>query len=145
MNMKKSLLGKNKYGKIVFVLSVIVTIFTINVFTFPASTLESTCEGDACISEGTTSIAPSLTSDISTYAVNNGVKPIIGAEVYMANRGRFDKDVSGGDAERGHLILLAKNNNGYKNLTKLVSLAFVEGFYYKPRIDKEILENIVAI
>ncbi|MBE5813053.1 MAG: DNA polymerase III subunit alpha [Clostridiales bacterium] len=74
-------------------------------------------------------------------AIKNGIKPIIGSEVYMANRSRFDKDVNGGDAERGHLILLAKNNNGYKNLTKLVSLGFTEGFYYKPRIDKEILEQ----
>lgn len=74
-------------------------------------------------------------------AKKNGIKPIIGSEVYMASRSRFDKDISGGDAERGHLILLAKNNNGYKNLTKLVSLGFTEGFYYKPRIDKEILEK----
>jgi DNA polymerase-3 subunit alpha len=74
-------------------------------------------------------------------AIKNGIKPIIGSEVYMANRSRFDKDSNGGDAERGHLILLAKNNNGYKNLTKLVSLGFTEGFYYKPRIDKEILEK----
>ena len=57
-------------------------------------------------------------------AIKNGIKPIIGSEVYMANRSRFDKDSNGGDAERGHLILLAKNQEGYQNLIKLVSLAF---------------------
>ncbi|MBQ7668531.1 MAG: DNA polymerase III subunit alpha [Clostridia bacterium] len=79
--------------------------------------------------------------DFYKEALKEGIKPIIGCEVYMASRSRFDKDVSSGDAERGHLILLAKNNDGYKNLTKLVSLGFTEGFYYKPRIDKEILEK----
>ena len=59
----------------------------------------------------------------------------------MASRSRFDKDASSGDAERGHLILLCKNNEGYKNLTKLVSLGFIEGFYNKPRIDKELLRR----
>ena len=70
----------------------------------------------------------------------NGVKPIIGCEVYVAPRTRFDKDPNL-DSKYNHLILLAKNNEGYKNLSKLVSLSFVEGFYYKPRIDKEILEK----
>ncbi len=70
----------------------------------------------------------------------NGVKPIIGCEVYVAPRSRLDKDPSI-DSKYNHLILLAKNNEGYKNLSKLVSLSFVEGFYYKPRIDKEILEK----
>jgi DNA polymerase-3 subunit alpha len=74
-------------------------------------------------------------------AKKQGIKPIIGCEVYMATRSRFDKDSGSGDAERGHLILLAKNNNGYKNLTKLVSYAFTEGFYYKPRIDRELLKQ----
>lgn len=71
---------------------------------------------------------------------SNGVKPIIGCEVYVAPRTRFDKEPNI-DNKYYHLILLAKNNQGYKNLAKLVSLSFVEGYYYKPRIDKEILEK----
>ena len=70
----------------------------------------------------------------------NGIKPIIGCEVYVAPRTRFDKEAEL-DGKYNHLILLAKNNEGYKNLSKLVSLSFTEGFYYKPRIDKEILEK----
>ena len=70
----------------------------------------------------------------------NGVKPIIGCEVYVAPRTRFDKEPNI-DNKYYHLILLAKNNDGYKNLAKLVSLSFVDGYYYKPRIDKEILEK----
>ena len=69
-----------------------------------------------------------------------GIKPIIGCEVYVAPRTRFDKDPKL-DNQYYHLILLAKNNEGYKNLSKLVSLGFTEGFYYKPRIDLEILEK----
>jgi len=70
----------------------------------------------------------------------NGIKPIIGCEVYVAPRSRKDKDPNL-DARYNHLILLAKNNDGYKNLAKLVSLGYTEGFYYKPRIDKEALEQ----
>ena len=70
----------------------------------------------------------------------NGIKPIIGCEVYVAPRSRKDKDPNL-DARYNHLILLAKNNDGYKNLAKLVSLVYTEGFYYKPRIDKEALEQ----
>ncbi len=69
-----------------------------------------------------------------------GIKPIIGCEVYVAPRTRFDKE-PGIDNHYYHLILLAKNNEGYKNLSKLVSLGFVDGYYYKPRIDREILEK----
>ena len=69
-----------------------------------------------------------------------GVKPIIGCEVYVAPRSRTDKQ-PGIDNHYYHLILLAKNNDGYKNLSKLVSLSFVDGYYYKPRIDREILEK----
>lgn len=69
-----------------------------------------------------------------------GIKPIIGCEVYVAPRTRFDKE-AGIDNKYNHLILLAKNNNGYKNLCKLVSIGFTEGYYYKPRIDLEILEK----
>ncbi len=69
-----------------------------------------------------------------------GIKPIIGCEVYVAPRTRFDKE-NGIDNKYSHLILLAKNETGYKNLTRLVSMGFTEGFYYKPRIDLEILEK----
>ena len=71
-----------------------------------------------------------------------GLKPIIGCEVYMAPKSRFDKESSTGSAERSfHLILLCKDVNGYRNLTRLVSSSYLEGFYYKPRIDKDILEQ----
>ncbi len=70
----------------------------------------------------------------------NDIKPIIGCEVYVATRSRFDKEANI-DSGYNHLILLAKNKVGYQNLTKLVSLSFIEGFYYKPRIDLEILEK----
>ena len=69
-----------------------------------------------------------------------GIKPIIGCEVYVAPRSRFDK-VHGLDNARYHLVLLAKNYNGYKNLIKLVSAAWTEGFYTKPRVDHELLEK----
>ena len=69
-----------------------------------------------------------------------GIKPIIGCEVYVAPRSRFDKD-GPADKEYNHLILLAKDNIGYKNLSKLVSIGFTEGYYYKPRIDLEVLEK----
>ncbi len=69
-----------------------------------------------------------------------GIKPIIGCEVYVAPRSRFDKDGQQ-DKEYNHLILLAKDNQGYKNLSKLVSIGFLEGYYYKPRIDLEVLEK----
>ncbi len=71
---------------------------------------------------------------------NEGVKPIIGCEIYVAPRTRFDKE-AGIDNHYSHLILLAKNETGYKNLSKLVSMGFTDGFYYKPRIDLEILEK----
>ena len=69
-----------------------------------------------------------------------GIKPIIGCEVYVAPRSRFEKD-GNSDDKYSHLILLAKNKTGYENLIKLVSLSFTEGYYYKPRIDLEILEQ----
>ena len=69
-----------------------------------------------------------------------GIKPIIGCEVYVAPRTRFDKEANI-DNHYYHLILLAKNEVGYKNLSYLVSMGFTEGFYYKPRIDYEILEK----
>ncbi|OGI72395.1 DNA polymerase III subunit alpha [Candidatus Nomurabacteria bacterium RIFCSPHIGHO2_02_FULL_38_15] len=73
----------------------------------------------------------------------NGIKPIIGVEAYIANRTRFDKE-PGTDTKRYHLTLLAKNNLGYKNLMKMVSLANLEGFYYKPRMDKDLLKQYGA-
>ncbi|MDO4176879.1 MAG: PHP domain-containing protein, partial [Bacillota bacterium] len=69
-----------------------------------------------------------------------GIKPIIGCEVYTAPRTRFDKDADK-DKYMGHLVLLAKNNDGYKNLMKIVSEGYRNGFYYKPRIDKEVLRK----
>ena len=69
-----------------------------------------------------------------------GIKPIIGCEVYVAPRSRFNKEPNI-DNKYNHLILLAKNNDGYKNLIKLVSAGFIDGYYYKPRIDLELLEQ----
>lgn len=77
-----------------------------------------------------------------------GVKPIIGCEVYLAKRSRFDKEANV-DATQSHLVLLAKNMTGYKNLINIVSKGFTEGFYYKPRVDHEVLsqysEGIIAL
>lgn len=70
-----------------------------------------------------------------------GIKPIIGCETYVAENSRHDKKDAKVDRSGYHLILLAKNHTGYRNLLKLVSMAYTEGFYYKPRIDKEILER----
>lgn len=78
--------------------------------------------------------------DFYKAAKNEGIKPIIGCEVYVAARSRFDK-VHGVDSDRHHLILLCKNETGYKNLTKMVSKAWVDGFYTKPRIDRELIEQ----
>jgi len=71
-------------------------------------------------------------------AISNNIKPIIGIETYMASRSRLDKEVSK-DKINYHLTLLAMNNQGYRNLMKLSTLANLEGFYYRPRIDKELL------
>ena len=73
-------------------------------------------------------------------AKSEGVKPIIGCEVYVAARSRFDMDHEL-DSERYHLVLLCKNETGYKNLCRLVSAAFTEGFYVKPRVDMELLRE----
>ncbi|GAH45212.1 unnamed protein product, partial [marine sediment metagenome] len=69
-----------------------------------------------------------------------GVKPIIGCEMYVAHQSRLDKSSQRKETPH-HLILLVKNNEGYKNLIKLITLSYLEGFYYKPRIDKEILRE----
>ncbi len=78
--------------------------------------------------------------DFYKAARKHGIKPIIGCEVYVAARSRFDK-VHGVDSNRHHLVLLCENETGYKNLIKLVSSAWVDGFYTKPRIDRELLEK----
>ncbi len=78
--------------------------------------------------------------DFYKTAKKHGIKPIIGCEVYVASRSRFDK-VHGVDSNRHHLVLLCKNETGYKNLIKLVSSAWVDGFYTKPRIDRELLQK----
>ena len=85
--------------------------------------------------------------EFHNYATKKGIKPIIGCEIYVAKRSL--EDASGKEDRSGdHLILLAKNLTGYKNLIKLVSTAWIKGFYYKPRIDKELLakynEGLIA-
>lgn len=86
--------------------------------------------------------------DFYREAKSQGIHPVIGCEVYMAPRSRFDK-VHDIDNKTSHLILLAENQNGYKNLIKLVSAGYIDGFYYKPRIDFEMLkehsEGIIAL
>lgn len=78
--------------------------------------------------------------DFYKAAIAEGIKPIIGCEVYVAPRTRFDKQHEY-DSDLSHLVLLAKNNNGYKNLIKLVSDASIEGFYYRPRVDHDLLRQ----
>lgn len=81
--------------------------------------------------------------DFYLEAKKIGIKPIIGIEAYIAPESRFDKKASGKGFKQNayHLVLLAKNNIGYQNLIKLSSLAYTEGFYYRPRIDKELLRK----
>ena len=78
-----------------------------------------------------------------------GIKPIIGCEVYVTSGSRFDRETAGGEDRYYHLVLLAENNQGYQNLMKIVSKGFVDGFYYKPRVDYEVLreysEGIIAL
>jgi DNA polymerase-3 subunit alpha len=82
--------------------------------------------------------------DFYKQAYANGIKPIIGCELYVAPRSRFDKTTSSiGEATR-HLVVLVKNMQGYKNLMKLTSAAHIEGFYYRPRVDKELLKQCSA-
>lgn len=70
-----------------------------------------------------------------------GIRPIIGCEVYVAPNSRFDRESSSSEDRYHHLVLLAENNKGYSNLMKIVSMGFLEGFYYKPRVDKEVLRK----
>ena len=87
--------------------------------------------------------------DFYKEAKANGIKPIIGCEVYVAPNSRFDKETTGGEDRYHHLVLLAENNEGYSNLMKIVSKGFTEGYYYKPRVDMEVLqqyhEGIIAM
>ncbi len=86
--------------------------------------------------------------DFYKEAQKNGIKPILGCEVYTAKRTMYDK-LAGIDADQGHLVLLAKNMTGYKNLMKIVSKGFIDGYYYKPRVDYDLLskysEGIIAL
>ena len=70
-----------------------------------------------------------------------GIRPILGCEVYVAPGSMYDKETVGGEDRYYHLVLLAENNTGYSNLMKIVSKGFTEGYYYKPRVDKEVLET----
>ena len=80
--------------------------------------------------------------DFYRAAKAEGIKPIIGCEVYVAPGSRFDREARGSDESRYyHLVLLAENDQGYHNLMKLVSRGFTEGYYYKPRVDMELLER----
>ena len=87
--------------------------------------------------------------DFYRAAREAGIKPILGCEVYVAPNSRFDKELTGGEDRYYHLVLLAENNVGYANLTKIVSRGFTEGYYYKPRVDMEVLnryhEGIIAL
>ena len=87
--------------------------------------------------------------DFYRAAKEAGIKPILGCEVYVAPGSRFDKELTGGEDRYYHLVLLAENNTGYDNLVKIVSRGFTEGYYYKPRVDMEILnryhEGIIAL
>ena len=87
--------------------------------------------------------------DFYRAAREAGIKPILGCEVYVAPNSRFDKELTGGEDRYHHLVLLAENNTGYANLMKIVSRGFTEGYYYKPRVDMEVLqefhEGIIAL
>ncbi len=79
--------------------------------------------------------------DFYKKALEEGIKPILGCEIYVAPGSRFDREQTRGDERYHHLVLLAENNEGYRNLMKIVTRGFTEGYYYKPRVDYEILER----
>ncbi len=87
--------------------------------------------------------------DFYKEATAAGINPIIGCEVYVAPHSRFDRELTGGEDRYYHLVLLAENNTGYANLVKIVSRGFTEGYYYRPRVDMEVLrefhEGIIAL
>ena len=115
------------YGLIVGMLLVLICSITLGV---------RSCSGSGMYDFRTSSQAV----DFYREAKSAGIKPIIGCEVYVARRTRFDREMKL-DSHPYHLILLCKNNQGYKNLIKLVSLGYTEGFYSKPRVDVELLEK----
>lgn len=78
--------------------------------------------------------------DFYQECLNNGVKPLIGCEIYLARRNRFDKSQPKGDSPH-HLLLIAENNEGYQNLCQIITKSYFEGYYYKPRADKELLSQ----
>ena len=79
--------------------------------------------------------------DFYKEAKAQGIRPILGCEIYVAPGSRFDRETSHGDDRYYHLVLLAENDQGYQNLMKIVSIGFVDGYYYKPRVDRETLEK----
>ncbi len=87
--------------------------------------------------------------DFYRAAKEAGINPVIGCEVYVAPNSRFDKETTGGEDRYYHLVLLAENNTGYANLMKIVSKGFTEGYYYRPRVDMEVLnryhEGLIAL
>ncbi|MCX5716302.1 MAG: DNA polymerase III subunit alpha [Candidatus Omnitrophica bacterium] len=115
------------------------------------SLLDGACLIDALLKTAANNKLPALAitdhgnmfGSIEFYqrAMEHGIKPIIGCEVYVAPQSRFEKLAQGIQEAAFHLILLAKDEIGYKNLIRLVSLGYLEGFYYRPRVDKEILRK----
>jgi DNA polymerase-3 subunit alpha len=111
------------------------------------SLLDGACRIDELLDEAVTLKMPALAVTehgnmfssvvFHDHARDRGLKPILGCEVYVASGSRFDK--TGPQSETNHLVLLAETDEGYKNLIKLVSAGYTEGFYYRPRIDKELL------
>ena len=87
--------------------------------------------------------------DFYKEALAQGIRPILGCEVYVSPGSRFDRDYAASDDRYYHLVLLAENNRGYENLMHIVSAGFTEGFYYRPRVDKELLsryhEGLIAL
>ena len=87
--------------------------------------------------------------DFYKAAKEAGIKPILGCEVYVAPNSRFDRETVSGEDRYYHLVLLAEDNQGYENLMKIVSKGFVDGFYYKPRVDYEVLakyhQGVIAL
>jgi len=113
------------------------------------SLLDGACQLDALINTAKRHKMPALAItdhgglfgaiDFYTMAMANGIKPIIGCEFYMAPESRFDKSSHGIEGAAFHIVLLAKNETGYKNIIRLASIGYLEGFYYRPRIDREVL------
>ena len=113
------------------------------------SLLDGACRLDALINTAKRHKMPALAItdhgslfgaiDFYTMAMANGIKPIIGCEFYIAPESRFDKSSHGIEGAAFHIVLLAKNETGYSNIIRLASIGYLEGFYYRPRIDHEVL------